>query len=407
MSLRPHHATPCILSLITLSTLGTLSNHAAAQPYNFSEVTTICQDAIAGTNVAQPVPGFDFLLMKNGEVVYHRAFGLWSRNRVANADSATKTLSGALILSIAENSQRPFSLNTRLSDYIPAFRGDKASINIRQCFSHTSGLAESNAISSQNLTLQQAAIAIAGLPLAYAPASGFFYGGTSMHAAGAAAELAVGTSWNNAFLSRIAGPLNLTNTRFVISSPTNPRIAGGCQSNAIEFASFMEALRNNGEFNGTRILSPQSVATMFTRQSPLGVPVISSPLQGGSDYGVGVWLDQRNQSGELIGAIAAGARGFACWIDFDDEMVGCFATDTTLSPNVQPVYSLLRNAAQAAIRAGCRADFNQDGGIDGEDVTVFFDAWTEGFRNADINRDGGVDGSDVERFFDLWTAADC
>ncbi|MCX5691262.1 MAG: hypothetical protein NTV94_15990, partial [Planctomycetota bacterium] len=40
----------------------------------------------------------------------------------------------------------------------------------------------------------------------------------------------------------------------------------------------------------------------------------------------------------------------------------------------------------------CAADFNQDGGVDGADVDVFFEHWETGLDEADVNGDGGVDG---------------
>ncbi|MBX3410522.1 MAG: hypothetical protein KF859_11625, partial [Phycisphaeraceae bacterium] len=55
----------------------------------------------------------------------------------------------------------------------------------------------------------------------------------------------------------------------------------------------------------------------------------------------------------------------------------------------------------------CPADFNQDGGIDGADVSAFFQAWEEGSCDADVNSDGGVDGEDVNTFFFYWEAGGC
>jgi hypothetical protein len=55
----------------------------------------------------------------------------------------------------------------------------------------------------------------------------------------------------------------------------------------------------------------------------------------------------------------------------------------------------------------CAADFNQDGGIDGTDVTDFFAAWESGDPTADVNLDGGVDGADVGGFFVVWEAGGC
>ncbi len=55
----------------------------------------------------------------------------------------------------------------------------------------------------------------------------------------------------------------------------------------------------------------------------------------------------------------------------------------------------------------CAADFNQDGGVDGADVSAFFAAWESGGAQADVNQDGGVDGEDVAFFFAAWEAGGC
>ena len=52
----------------------------------------------------------------------------------------------------------------------------------------------------------------------------------------------------------------------------------------------------------------------------------------------------------------------------------------------------------------CPADTNQDGGVDGDDVTTFFSGWEAGESSADFNQDGGVDGADVNAFFFAWEA---
>lgn len=54
--------------------------------------------------------------------------------------------------------------------------------------------------------------------------------------------------------------------------------------------------------------------------------------------------------------------------------------------------------------AGCPADINADGGVDGSDIEAFFAAWERGEPGGDFNLDGGVDGADVEAFFVAWEA---
>ncbi len=54
------------------------------------------------------------------------------------------------------------------------------------------------------------------------------------------------------------------------------------------------------------------------------------------------------------------------------------------------------------ITVECPADFNHDGGTDGDDVNAFFLEWESGSGQADLNDDGGIDFSDVEAFFLRW-----
>ena len=55
----------------------------------------------------------------------------------------------------------------------------------------------------------------------------------------------------------------------------------------------------------------------------------------------------------------------------------------------------------------CAADYNQDGGVDGTDVSVFFDDWSAAIGCADTDQSGGIDGADVDYFFSVWSAAGC
>jgi hypothetical protein len=55
----------------------------------------------------------------------------------------------------------------------------------------------------------------------------------------------------------------------------------------------------------------------------------------------------------------------------------------------------------------CAADYNDDGGVDGDDIRAFFDAWTTGESCADVNADGGIDFDDINEFYSLWGAGGC
>jgi CubicO group peptidase (beta-lactamase class C family) len=243
-----------------------------------------------------------------------------------------------------------------------------------------------------------------------------------MHAVGAVVEVATGQSWNALFQQRLAQPLGLTTTRFVLTTPGNPRIAGGAESNATEFGRFMEVLRRGGVYQGQRILRRSSIEAMFARQSPVGVPILSTPLNiagvDGSDYGVGVWLIGRDESGQLLTALAAGARGFASWIDFENQIVGVFATDVSNSGNLQAMYVSLKEAAALAVRT-CEpcdsVDFNRDGVYpDDGDIRDFFLALAGGpcphavLCDTDFNNNGVFpEDQDILDFFHVLAGGAC
>jgi CubicO group peptidase (beta-lactamase class C family) len=385
-------------------------------PYNFNALTLLSQGAILGVGVNTPIPGFELRVYHNGQVVYHQAFGTWSLNRLARCDSATKTLSGALIMSMVDSSPTPISLNSRFSDHLPGWTGPRSTITIRQAFSHTAGMQDIGAMSLGAVSLRQCANLLTTTPLVASPGTAFAYDNASMHVAGAVAEVVGGQPFITLMANRLTVPLGMTQTRFYFASDINPFIAGGAESTAAEFGTFMEMLRNNGRHNGVQILSTQSVREMFTRQTATGLPVLNSPFiaptpDQQSDYGIGVWLTARTGTGVLERALAAGARGFSSWIDFDDGITAVFATDLSVSGNVQPFLVQLQNAAQAAVRSarGCPADIagpNQgpfpDGTLTADDIIGFLGWYFNGDLQADLsgpsqnpNRDGELTADDI------------
>lgn len=57
--------------------------------------------------------------------------------------------------------------------------------------------------------------------------------------------------------------------------------------------------------------------------------------------------------------------------------------------------------------ASCAADYNQDGGVDGADLALFFTDYEAGSGCADVDQNGGVDGADLAFFFSTYEAGGC
>ncbi|MGE3641131.1 MAG: serine hydrolase [Pirellulales bacterium] len=373
-----------------------------AAAYDFSELTALAEGAVAGENVAQAVPGFEIRLLKRGVLLYHRAFGDWSLDRRANADSSSKTMSGALVMSVVDSGENGFSLDGYLGDFLSEYHTPEfGEITVRQAFSHTSGIAGEDAGSllllNPYITLREAARRISEMPLAYSPpGSTFAYGGLSMQATGAALEVATGERYVDLFAERIGGPLQLANTEFVIASDLNPRVAGGIESTASDYSRFMDMLLNDGvdRATGTRVLSAEAVSEMLRRQTSDDQPIANSPVDN-NRYGIGVWLDQLGQAGPTVDAIAGGARGFHSWIDQSQDLVFTFATDLTSFQNVEVLSSLMHAAILESV--GLQGDYDRSGAVDAADYA----AWQSNlgvsvtpFDGADGNGNGVVDAAD-------------
>jgi CubicO group peptidase (beta-lactamase class C family) len=390
--------------IAALAAIALLGAQASAQ--DFSELTSLAEGALVGIGVDQPVEGFEIVVLKDGQPLYHQAFGNWTLGQVASADSATKTLSGALVMAVAESGDGGFSLDSRLADFLPEYnKPGYSDITVRQAFSHTSGLpgddVSSLILTAPNITLRQAGFLVSQQPLENGPpGSAFAYGGLSMQAVGAAMEVATGEAYIDLFAERIAGPLGMSDTRFYIASDTNPRVAGGVETTAADMARFTDMLLNGGvdRATGTRVLSEASVAEMVTRQTTDAQPIANSPTDN-NRYGIGVWIDQLGMAGPTVDYLAAGARGMHSWVDDLHGLVFAFATDETSFRFIDTLSSQMHRAILEEILLP--GDFNDDGSVDSADYTVWRDRVGSSANELPNDIDGGVVGAAQ---YETWAA---
>jgi CubicO group peptidase (beta-lactamase class C family) len=315
------------------------------EQYDFTAVDKLLQDAVPR------IGGGALLLIKSGKIVYRKTFGRGSIERVVPVASASKWLSGAVIMSLVDEGR--LSLDDPVSKFLPDFTGKKADITIRQLFSHTSGLPpEIGCRNKRAISLEQCANQIAKLPLRADPGTEFYYGGVSMHVGGRIAEVVSGKSWNELFEERIALPLGMTKTDYYAYGPTkNPRPAGDAQSSLDDYGRFLLMILNEGEFEGRRVLSAQGVAELHKDQT-FGVPIAFTIYQKHGDlkpdlpkarYGIGVWREAVDpQTGELLEASSQGALGFSPWIDLRRNLAGVLLVRSSIS-RVMPVYINLKS----------------------------------------------------------------
>lgn len=71
------------------------------------------------------------------------------------------------------------------------------------------------------------------------------------------------------------------------------------------------------------------------------------------------------------------------------------------------VANLVSWVADEGFCPACPADFDQDGGVTGGDISSFFEQYEQGAPCADTDQDGGVSSSDIATFFVAFEAGGC
>ena len=332
------------------------SGHTPASSLSESDLSSLDQllrDALPSLG-----GGAALLLLDSERVLYRKAFGNLTIDQVLPIASATKWLSGALILSLVDEGN--LSLDDSVAQYLPDFTEQKTQITIRQLFAHTSGLPpEASCRNNRATSLEDCAKAIARVPLQAEPGATFHYGGVSMHVGGRVAEVATGKAWNDIFIERIAGPLGMQQTDYHAYGATqNPRPAGDARSSLDEYGRFLQMLLNRGVFEGRRVLSQEAVAEMLRDQTDGATLTYTifhdkghlDPDLPNARYGLGVWLEKHDSdTGEVLEASSPGALGAYPWLDLGNNIGGIILTRNTFSRSL-PVYLKVKRQYQEKLQ---------------------------------------------------------
>lgn len=306
--------------------------------------------------------GCALLLAHDGKIVFDKGYGSVSSDSVLPIASASKWLASALLMTFVD--AHKISLSDPIGKYLRYLSGTKATITVRQLFSHTSGFAgEIPVMRNTSLTMKNAVYAICQERLKYKPGTAFAYGGASMQIGGRIVEIVGGKSWEQLFQERIARPLGMTHTTFYgLGVTENPLVAGGAKSSARDYLRFVQMIANKGVWQGKRILSEQAIAEMMSNHAGY-LPVLKQYQQTHSDltgtgekanYGIGVWrlcmepIGSVPQPFDLIDISSQGRLGFTPWYDVRRNIIGILATATPLR-KMNPTYRSLKKAIRETV----------------------------------------------------------
>lgn len=329
------------------------SQHASAAHAGVAEVEVFLSSLVD----AGAPPGLTAVVVRDGEVVYARGFGLADGpgGVPATAEttyrwwSITKVFTAVAIMQLAE--QGRLTLDDAVTHYVPEFeptlRNEPVSgITIRHLLSHSSGLPDAgNEILGWlhfegDPALDQTGLVRRVLPdysrLASAPGTEGRYTNIGYMVLSAVIEAVSGERYEDYVTAHILAPLRMDRTGFDYSGVPSTTIAvgshpvdvmtiaasfavdmnravrqrqggrlwfervypdqtgpSGLVGPASDMARFMAAMLAGGELGGTRILSESSVDAMALRVIDARV----SPAPG-KDYGFGLAWFLRNPSGQ-------------------------------------------------------------------------------------------------------------
>jgi CubicO group peptidase (beta-lactamase class C family) len=247
------------------------------------------------------------LVWKDGKMVYQKQLekeiGDFSPKEQLPLFNSSPWMTAALVMTFVDEGK--LSLEDKVSKYIPLFGTYmKAYITIRNCLTNTTGI-QADAVGAMKLlqkgkfeTLEDEVNSFASKrEIQTNPSTEFYYSHVGPNIAGRVLEIISKKGFDRLMQERIIRPLKMRGTTFsnLDGGAINP--SGGGESTANDYMNFMIMLLNKGMFQGKRVLSEKAVAEMEKAQFSQ-LPVRYTPKgTEGFQYGLGVWLQQPDATG--------------------------------------------------------------------------------------------------------------
>jgi CubicO group peptidase (beta-lactamase class C family) len=251
--------TPALLSAQPKASVAKSAGSSAFVPERLARIDNWMQQLVD----SKRVPGAVVMIVRDGKVEHHKAFGLRDVNGttpmrtddIFRIASQTKAITSLAVMMLWEEGK--FGLDDPISRYIPAFRGQtiltkfnpadssfeskpaQRQITIRQLLTHTSGLdypdigsaslraiyakAGLSAIGREGEVLAKSIDALGKLPLLHEPGERMTYS-VGVDVLGRLVEVASGMPLDEFFRKRIFEPLKMRDTWFELPADKRSRL---------------------------------------------------------------------------------------------------------------------------------------------------------------------------------------
>ena len=280
-------------------------------------------------------PGAVVLLMKDGQVVFRKGYGLANATLKApikpemtfRIGSVTKQFTAAAVLKLVEDGK--VDVNLPISRYLKDLPETWKAITVEQLLTHTAGLPNYTDVEAlwekPDKRFKPAKMLeeyVGDLPLQFEPGSKYAYSNTGYVLLGMLIERISGQSYDDFLQKRLLDPLGLDHTHYDSDTDPDPDLpvgyrqgtsvarswsvtqkyaAGGLVSTASDLALWTQALHDG------KVVKPESLAKMMT-------PV---KLKGGREESYGYGLEFRSSHGHRLVGHGGEVDGFQCRVEAD------------------------------------------------------------------------------------------
>ena len=266
----------------------------------------------------QHIPGLSLAVVRNGEVIKTRGYGLANlelnvpaaSNTVYQIHSITKQFTATAVMMLVKDGR--IGLDDKISKYLKGTPEAWKEITIRHLLTHTSGIKDfiDEPTSSLRLEMSDNEIfkAATNQPLNFSPGERFGYSNTGYHLLGMTIQQIAGKPYGDYLQQRIFDPLGMNDTRIINLAEIIPNRAsgyswsGGKFSNAEYVAVSLLACANGGirstvldlakwdaALYGEKLLGKSSLEQMWTPTKVKG----GRPVSHGFGWSLGTMQDHR------------------------------------------------------------------------------------------------------------------
>lgn len=297
------------------------------------------------------------IIYKDGKIIYTKSLGDFTATTQAPIASCSKWLTAALVMTFVDEGK--LSLDDYVSKYIPEFTSyGKGYITIRQCLSHTTGIeGEKPGLASFlksrrfNTLEEEVNDYMSKHEIYVQPGKKFSYSSIGLNIAGRVLEIISKKPFDQLMMQRIFRPLNMRNSTFYNERAVNP--SGGCQSTANDYMNFLQMILNKGMFNGKRILSEASIATMQQAHTTQDMIAYTPKTAEGFDYALGEWILEKDSSGKATCVSSPGLFGTWPLVDNCRGYACIFLVKNLLGEEKRDIYTDMKNTIDSILQTNC------------------------------------------------------